>query len=178
MRLRKTENWICHPAWLHLGWHHCCCYSSQSLIRMAGLDNKVVIWKIFGGPLTMWSFVMQQVLCLEQLRWLVKAQLSVLCRNHRSRNVAIPSSDWMQWEKLYGICLLWFLVFSFFLFYYLWLLEWKGFWVIKNSFLFWQANIWSYFSGLLHFFYLLLPSSCMSVRNENAHEKLKCFISA
>lgn len=118
---------------------------------------------------------MKQVLCSEQLRWLIEAQPSAFCRNHHSHNIVIASFDWMQWEKMYGISSLRFLAFSFFLFYYLWLLEWKGFWVIKKSFLFWEANIWSYFSGLSYFLYLLLPSSCMSLWNENASEKTEMF---
>lgn len=134
----------------------------------------MVIWKFLGGALTVWSFVIKQVLCPEQLRRLIKAQPRALCRNHHSYYVVIASFNWMQWEKIYGISSLRFLAFSFFLFCYLWLVEWKGFWVIKKGFLFWQANIWSYFSGL-YFLYLLLPSSCMSVWNENVNEKAEMF---
>lgn len=87
---------------------------------------------------------------------------------------AIPFTDRMQQEKLFAH---WnFLHFSYLS--DLWLIVWKGFWVIKKEFLVWQANIWSYFSGLSLFLCMLLPSFSMSVHNKNANKNLKCFILA
>lgn len=158
------KNRICPPAWLSFSWNHCCRYSSQ--IPYWGTNGNLGIsWRSFDHG----SSIMQQVLCSEQLGWPTKARLSSLCRNHSSYSVAIHSSDWTQSEKNHCDFL------HFPSFYYLWLLEWKAFWVIKHHFLFWQANIWSYFSGLSYFPVLLVALVLHVCPNWKCQWKIEMF---